>query len=639
MLYFRCKRAGEETENQVTDTFIKRVVIALSLASAVCAAWTSSAFAYRVSGLVEFTYRDTETKYGDARISDSYWTQLYRADIQSHVWDPRFLQFNAGVGYRMLTRKDGPDSSILDYSLYTSFFPTMKISWDLSGSKSTQSVKSEQSIAGYDVETTTYGGTLRLRPSLRNGSRNNNTGNSGINLPSFTFSYFDTESQSLSAANPLDEKREDMRANVYYQTNSAFDINLDAGLERYENFISGGTYDLWTGSLGSHIRLSPGADLRLTGHVNDRRTENIAGAQSKDATYDGEAYLDFKERDGFQQYYRYAYNDRTIDTTRYIMHSGDARYLHRLRPDLRIEEGLEYRQKLYIRDSSGPSDPGVDAVDESGGVRVGVLYGKEVAPAFPGPLALNAGYSFGTGFSDQESKTTGEEGQGWYYRNDVNVGISSSKWENENLNLNYSYSNQEDNSPINNDYWQHTLQFLVLSRRITRTTLRANVVYITLENTSETGIIFTSFPDFSPLPANKGGTNQRRRSVNYDAGIDYAFPEYLTLSVGATRGKGNSTTFTLSTLPVTSIQDDEIFYGNATIVYPLTRRLVFRSILREEYRTSLTTDTQVHQAELYLDFRFRQLFFSLEYRIRQDVPDNGLRVTQQYTFARLSRPF
>lgn len=622
----------------MSDLFIKRVFLVL-LASLACILGATSAYAYHVSGLVEFSYRDTETKYGDARISDSYWTQLYRADLQSQVWDPRFLRFNAGIGYHVLTRKDGADSSILDYSLYTAFFPTMKISWDLSGSKSTQSVRSEQSIAGYDVETTTYGGILRLRPSLRNGSRNNNSGNNGINLPSVSLSYYNTESQSISAVNPMDEKREDTRATVYYQTNSAFSLDLDAGLEKYENFISGGTYELQTASLGSHIRLSPGADLRLTGHLNDRRTENISSAVQQDTTWDGEAYLDFKERDGFQQYYRYAYNDRTIDTTRYIMHRGDARYLHRLRPDLRLEEGLEYRQKLYQRESSGAPDPGVDAVDESGGVRVGVLYGKEVAPAFPGPLSLNASYSFGTGFSDQESKTTGEEGQGWYYRNDVNVGISSSKWENENLNLNYSFSNQEDNSPINNDYWQHTLQFLVLSHRITRTTLRANVVYITLENSSETGIIFTSFPDFSPSPVNSGGTNQRRRYVNYDVGIDYAFPEYLTLSVGATRGKGSSTSFTLSTLPVTSVQDDEIFYGNATLVYPIARRLVFRSILREEYRTSLTTDTQVHQAEFYLDFRFRQLFLSLEYRIRQDVPETGLRVTQQYTFARLSRPF
>ena len=202
---------------------------------------------YRVSGVVEFTFRDQTTKTGKATVFDQqYFTQYYRVNLQGPVWDPRFMRFSGGVGYNVYSYRGQADSDTVDYDLYTSFFPGMKISWDLFGRKNVQSVESFGSVAGYDIETTSYGATVKMnlgrRGFGRNYYNNNNNGN-GRFIPVITLSHIRTESESVSPINPLDETRDDTRASLSYRLNSKFNLYIDADREDFENTTSGSSYD------------------------------------------------------------------------------------------------------------------------------------------------------------------------------------------------------------------------------------------------------------------------------------------------------------------------------------------------------------------------------------------------------------
>jgi hypothetical protein len=597
--------------------------------------WPSRAISqYRVSGVVEFTYRNLETKTGNSVTSDIYWTQTYRANLQGDLFDPRFMRFSGGAGYSVYTYKNASDSTMVDYNLNTAFFPGMKVSWDLFGNKSVRSVETATSIAGYDVTTTSYGGTLNLRlgSSSRNGNNRNNNSGSSMQLPDITLSRRHTESESQSITSPLHETRDDTRATVNYGIGSSVSLNLDGSIEDYENLANNSSYESKTANLTSNIRVSPDAELKLTGHLTDRATQNISGLEASEKAQTYNAILDFKETNGLHHYYRYDFIDQKTSSSEFTSNRGEARVIYRIRDEWRIQGGLDYSLSDYAR-KPNLTDPGEKTSLETGGLLTGVLYRKKYTPAFMGPFSFDTGYDFNTGFSNLTSETGGPEGSGWYYTNNVSLGINSTGWGKENLNFTYSYNNRRDGSPLQNDMWQHSYRFLVTTRRISNTKIHGSASYISQEYRSEAGSIFltTSLAQQS--------INQQRRSLTYDLTAEHYVSASLSLAAGAVRGQSTSTVFTLSTLPSKTVSEDLYYYGAANFTYLLTRNLFYRAQLREEYRTSLSTDTQSHQMNMFLDYRIRQIFVNVEYRLRVDAPENTTRSTQQYYYVKLSRPF
>ena len=629
----------------VTLSLVRRIAFFMAIISLIVGLPFQASAQYHVSGVVEFAYRDYQTKTNGVVTSDEqYWTQVYRAATSGHFLDPRFMKFTAGAGYSVMTFKESPDRDVLDYNLSFQFFPGMKISWTLFGSESSQTVDSTSSIAGYDLQTRTYGGTLFIRPgSSANGrnNRNNRNNQNGGAFPDITLSRTHTESESKSLSSPLDESRDDTRASLSYRLNSAVDLNLDAGLEEYENFITSSFYATRTANLRSNIRVSPDGTLTLTGRLTDRETDNIAGINtSSDRTYASSALLDFKEKDGIKHSYRYDFARQLMEGTTNTdlrVHKGDARVIYNLRESLRVQGGVEYSLTDYTREPELPPGPGTDPGEistlQTGGVTAGLLYKDKFSPRFFAPFVLDAGYDISAGSSSLSTETAGlSEGNGWYYSNTVNAGFSSDGWEKESLNLTYMFSTKRDHSPVNNDLWRHYYRAFFSSRRIPDTSVRGSASYTSQEDTSEAR---------NYIIATEPGTNQQRRTVMYDVNADHTLSAYSTISAGASRGQTTSTYYSLSGLlpSSASLTDDKLVYGALYFTYPLTRMLLYRAQVREEMRNTTTEDIRSHQVNMNLDYRIRSIFVSFEYRWRQDIPEIGNKTEQQYFFAKISRPF
>lgn len=593
---------------------------------------------YRVSGIVEFTYHSLDTKAGGNTVTrDNYWTQNYRANMSGDLWDPRFLKFNIGVGYTAYSYLNSADSSSVNYNVFTNFFSGRKISWDIFASKNVNTIDSSAVISGYDVTTTSYGGTLNLRLGRngRNGNNGNNRNNniSRITLPDITITHVRTESQSDSPINPLDETRDETRAVIVYRPNPYFDLNLDGGVERYRNDKNNASYDSSTVNLNSIFRISPDAALMLNGRFTDRTTQNFSGYNPEETNQTYSAMLDFKEKDGRRHYYKYEFNELEYSTSDFTKHNLEAGFILRSSEGIRFRGQADFSKMDYTREAA-VGDPGERSYLDRAGLLGGVSYRKKNIPTFIGFIYFESGYDLSLGYSRLVSETNSAEGSGMFYENAVNLGVGP-EWEKDTMSLNYSYSNKRDNSPMNNDIWQETYRFSVATKRIPRTSLRGSVAYITQQNSSEAGTIFTT----SSVFGTQQGINQERRSLTYDLTSDYWVSAYLTLSAGASRGRSTSNSYTLSTLTSKVDSNDEYYYGAANLNYPLGRYLFYRLQLREEYRATLASDTQSHHVNMYLDYRIRSIFVNLEYRWREEIPDNALRNTQQYFFAKISRPF
>jgi hypothetical protein len=590
---------------------------------------------YRISGVVEFTYRNLETKTANSSSSNPYWTQTYRANLRGDVLDPRFMTFSGGAGYSVYTYKNTSNSSVADYSLNTAFFPGMKISWNLFGSRSVTSVESSVTIAGYDVTTNTYGATLNLRLGSK-GKSNNNWGNNGGGtfLPDMTLTRIHSESESLSAMVPLQETRDDTRAALNYRFGAAADLRLDGAIEQYENQLNNSSYETKTANAASTIRVSPGADLKISGRITDRQTENITGfAMEKTWAYN--TTLDFKEKNGKSHYYMYDFSEQKSPSFDYTRQKAVARYSKKVGEDWRLQGGLNYGVEDYVQEPAAPIEK---SRLQTGGLLGGAAYLKKHTPAFMGALSFNASYDLTMGASDITSETGGPEGSGRYYMNNVGLGIGSAGWKNENVSLHYSFNNKRDHSPVENNAWQHAYRFTVSTQRIPRTAIRASLSYTAQENRNAVVTPFSS--STIPTFGSQVSTNEQRRSWIYDVTAEHAVSTYVNFTAGASRGQTNSTYYyTLSTLPSLVDSLDEFYYGTANFVYPITRNLSYRAQLREEYRRSQTDDTQGRQVNMFLDYRIRRIFITAEYRWRQDIPENSFRTEQQYFYAKLSRPF
>ena len=590
---------------------------------------------YRVSGVVEFTFRDQTTKTGEATVFDQqYFTQYYRVNLQGPVWDPRFMRFSGGVGYNVYSYRGQADSDTVDYDLYTSFFSGMKISWDLFGRKNIQNVESFGSITGYDIETTSYGATLKMnlgrRGFGRNYYNNNNNNGNGRFIPVITLSHIRTESESVSPVSPLDETRDDTRASLSYRLNSKFDLYIDADREDYENTTAGSSYDRNTANLASTIRFSPKAELRLDGRLNNQETLNFSTKNTLDRTEDYTAILDFKEQNGLRHYYRYRFTELTTTTQHYATHDAEAEASYKLREDLTVRGSLRYLLSDYTGALGTASEENTRL--KAGGASAGASYWKLYRPAFMGPFGFNTAYDFGFGFTDLTSLTTGQQGRGRFYTNDLDLGINSIDWRRDTLALNWSYANKRDHSPAENNTWEQIYNLALSTMRVPRTEIRGSLNYMVQDLQVGAGGEFF---------AQQSDTVQQRRSFNYDLSANYRASSYLNLGIGGLRGESTSSTYSLSTLAPPSESDivDEVYYAKADFTYPLTRRLLYRAQFREELRYRDTGDIQAHNVNMYLDYRIRRVFINFEYRWRQDIPENDLRVTQQYFFAKISRPF
>ncbi len=585
---------------------------------------------YRVSGVVEFTYHGTKTKTGDTVIvDDQYWTQYYRVNLQGHLWDPRFMRFNGGVGYSVYsfikTLSNGSDTDNLDYNISTTFFPGKKISWDLFGTERIENVESSGSITGYDVTQSSYGGTLRLNLGKRGKGNNNNSGSSAF-FPDITLSRIHTESESLSSTSPLNQVRDDTRASFYYGANSAFTFSLDGNLEEYEDLVNSSTYENKTANLFSTIRIAPDADLRLDGHITDRQTDSIAGYLSDETTQDYSLTLDFKRKDGFRHYYRYKFYNRLDATSEHSTHRAEARFQYDISKELELHGGLDYTLSDYTSTME-------DQTYINGGLNGGRRDAKKYAPAFLGPFVIDTGYELGAGFTDFSDKVNpGKDGRGRFYTNNVNLGLRSEGWRKDNLALSYGFNNKRDHSPVNNDRWQHSYRLVIDTRRLPRTLIRGTATYTSLDNRYEEGGIFQPDTTHQYL-------NEQRRSSVYDLTVDHVVSSYIGLQAGASRGQDTSTAYTLSSLPSTAVSEDDLYYVAANISYPITRRLRYRAQLREELRITEASDITNHQVKMFLDYRIRRIFVKFEYRWRQDIPENTARSEQSYYYAKLSRPF
>lgn len=602
---------------------------------------------YRISGLVDFSYRHYESIIGDQKTSDEQFNQLYKAGLSNYLWDPRFLRFSGDVAYNLTSssanNNDGQDMRSLNYNLYTSFFPGMKISWDLFGTKATNRVESDTNIAGYETDTTSYGGTLHLHLGTRSGAGNNNNNRNNNNfnnnqgwtritpLPDITLSRIHTETESLSSVNPQEETRDNTKASLIYRYNSLMDIMFDGGLEEYKNLSTGASYDLGTANLTSLIRLSPGSDLNLVGRRTERTTANIPGYDSTVTDSDYSATLNFREKNGITHFYRYNYRTSQATGSDYTSQRAEAQIIYRYNTDLSFRGGVDYSVSEFLRKAS-LSLPEEKSRLETGGVLTGVSYNKLYTPQFLGPFGFNTSYDFTTGFAKLSNQNTvQEDGTGWYYSNSAGLGFRSVGWKEETASIGYLYSNKRDYSPINNDTEQHGYNLSVSTNRIPRTTVNAAGNYSVQKSRVDTGGVFLTQGDSTKL---------QYRTVTYNINAVHSVTSYFRLTAGATRGNSTSlTTYTLSTLPSMIATEEERYYAGANFIYSFTRNVQFRASFNEEYRTVGAVDTTSHQANLNVDYRIRAIFISLEYRLRQDVPDNSLRTTQQYYFAKLTRPF
>ncbi len=594
---------------------------------------------YNVSGVVEFTSRRYDTLRGGVRTSDQTFAQLYQASMSGPILDPRFMNFTVGAGYNVLSNKNGQDSTSLNYNISTVFFPAMKVSWSLYGSKSSNTVQNNASLAGYDLTTTNYGGDLFLRLSRMGGGNNNNNNNNftnraGLNipLPDIVLSRSHTETDSPSSVNPISETRDNTRASISYRYGAKQDLTLDGSMENYKNLIDGSSYDIKTAFLNWHMQVSPGGDLKLDGRMTDRATQNIANYETSQKNHDYNALLSFQEKDRFAHYYRYNFSQQNVNSQDVTAQRAEAKISYRIIDELQLRGGLDYSLVDRMVKATVTTPEQSNRV-ETGGVTAGVSYSKLYTPQFLGPFGFKTGYDFISGFSKVSGQMVGQsEGSGRYYGNTLSLGLMSIGWKDETASLDYTYSNRRDDSPANNISEQQIVRLNLSTKRLPRTTIVASGSYMV----NEYSVGFTN-----QLIAGVENSAVQNRTVNYSINAVHAATSYVNLLAGASRGTSSSvSTSTLSSLPPNSATtDDTLYYASANLNYMITRNMLYQAELREEVRSTKTTDSNVHLLNMSLLYRIRSIFINLECKWRQDAPDNDLRTTQTSYLAKLSRPF
>ena len=607
---------------------------------------------YGVSGVVSFSYEDYQSKIGDQKISSQIFSQQYSFALSNYVWDPRFMVFTANIGYAIQSplNTGAADTTMLTYGLNTTFFPKSSISMNLFGNKAVSKVDSRSNIAGFEVTTTSYGGSLRmaLNSLNNNGNRNNDNNNNNNDfggnrgrrmvLPNINLSHVHTESESQNSLNPIQESRDDSRVLITYRPRQRLDMSLEGGLEQYKNEVTGFSYDTTTAGFKANSALSSRTALSMFGRYSDRTVSgNLSGYESRSTSFNYGMMLNTTESARLSHRYQFERSTSQSDTIEVTEDRARAGVYYMVTPELQVHGALTYdlaesRTKETAIASAQTTD------QTSGAISAGANYNKSYTPDFLGPFSFNTSYGFEYGFFEISSTDPSiAQGKGSYYTNSAGAGLASRGWDKETFSLGYRFSNRRDHSPAGNNNMNQNFNLGVSTRRIPKTTISANANYSVQESSSKFNIQNTT----------QTQTEQQRRSVTYTLSASHATTQSLSLNAGASRGQSTSMTeFTLSTLgpPTSGIKtDDTAVYAGADFNHNLTRNVLFRANAREEFRSTdngvTKNDTQSHIARMNLDYRMRMIFVNFEYRWRQDTPEGGLTTTQQYFLARLTRPF
>jgi hypothetical protein len=389
------------------------------------------AYAYFVSGLVEFSYRDYSSKIGSTRTVDRVWSQHYAATLQDYLDDPRFMIYTASVGYDEYRSYSAQDSRSLNYELRANFFPGMKVNAEIFGGVNTTTVMSNTSLIGYEVETTRYGGTMNLNLSRgvgsnnnsnrNNRSTNNNNDNSNGNnnsntngykwsfpLPDITLTSTHTEAQSLSASVPRNETLDSSLVGMRYQPTKSVSMDFSAGLDQYRNKIDDSSYDTKTVALTSYSSAVKGADLKVDARRTERTLQNITGYDTYDLNTTVAAKLDYKEKERLKHYYSYNYSDLKSSSSDILSHQADAEASYRLTNELLVTGGLILNMAEYVTKATASTPEDTKSTLFSGGVQAGISYTREYQPEFLGPFALNTNYKAGYGFANYSTNIVGQ---------------------------------------------------------------------------------------------------------------------------------------------------------------------------------------------------------------------------------------
>lgn len=611
---------------------------------------TSPAQAYYVSGVVDFSYSSTSIRTHSNSTTSSYWTEHYGISAGSFIYDPRLFRWNAKVDFFKSHADGSADTDRLDYSISTNFFPGRPISWDVYAARGNTKIESTGNIAGYDVETTSYGAALGLRlSSFRRRPGNNNYDNSGNNnsvnynnrisyflpLPDIFLSTIHYESESKDLAFPVREQRDDNAANIRYSLGSLVNLDFNAKTENYENEINGSGYDTTSLNLIATSNVTSNGELRLTGDSYERETHGIPGVQ--DSSIRRTIYtarLNFRPTGKLSHSYQYSYTRLISGVSEYLSQGANAELQYDYLPDLAFRGGAAYSDSEYITPATATSNA-AHYTKQDGRLYVGAQYRKVYSPDFLDPFTFSTGYDLASGYSKATDELTGQDGSGRYYQNNVTLGFRSTGWKREMVNLDYALVSRRDHSPVSNDYRSETFTLGLLSTRLPRTTINANGIYQSVRNSS--GILTDAFQNF---PAN---STQSNRTLQYNASLDHAATSYLTLNAGASRGRSKlRADYTLANIASDSDTTDTLVYAGATLNYQFTRNLSCRALAREEMRRQEPgngNDATAYIVTAALNYRIRKIIVNAEYRWREDIRENLYRVWQQYIFAKVTRPF
>lgn len=609
---------------------------------------------YYVNGIVDFTYNSIQTKVGDATSTNRIWTEHYGANFGSSVLDPRFLQLNAGINYSINHTNTAPSQDVLTYNINANFFPGRMISLSLFDTKTIVNVPTIGNIAGYDIETTTYGGTLNLFLSKaqrkgnntnnyfnRNNNNNNNNNAGGryrIPLPDIMLSTSHTEALSLNPQYPQNETRDNSTAFVFLRPLSNMDLRIEGKNEKYENELFGTSYDITTLDVASSIQLGVKSSLGLEGRRTERQYENATGS-TNDQGMSYQAKLDRRENARLSHSYRYGYSYYDASGTKVTNQNSNANVQYSILPELSLNGAISYNEIDYFRPATTTTlitTPEQRSEVKSGSLSLGAQYSKEFRPESLDPFVVRTSYSLDSGFTDVSDSSTGVTGDGRYYGNTAGLGLFSSGWRYEALSMEYSYNNKRDHSPLHANSSAQMYTFAASTSRIPRSNFRANAQYSVIESS-------VAIANLGPV-ITLDSRGQQSRSLSYQLTFDHAVTSWLAFIARAAQQKTQSTTnYSLATISlpgnpeVTSRQYSAAL--NAT--YPVSRVMSLRGSAGYDHQQQKPTNTETTSFSrgAGLDWRLRQIFMSADYRWREDIPENGQRIQQQSVFLRVSRPF
>lgn len=614
-------------------------------------------FAYRVSGLVEFEYRIHDLKTGNGPThTDTSFIQNYSVALQSYLSDPRFLTYNVGVGYNVINQHNTSIDKTggLSYNVNLNFFPTMKVSWDLFGSKQTQNIQDAITHDNFDVKNTIYGGSLNLKlRSMVGGNGNLNTNNNGNNennsnntgnafrnvLPWITpdigvrFTSMDRLSESLLT--PLHEKRDDTGVDLAFSGRSS-SMLVTGNKETYENKLTGGTYDAENAGINYNAGISAKGTLRIIGNTSDLKTESITGFNNtEDRKNNLSALLQYTG--DLKQNYQYVYSSDTTPTITNTAQAATATVYKDITSGLSLKGGVTYNDTEFKAKALGTSSYRVN----SGNVLAGFLYHAQYRPDFMGPFGVTTNYDFSYGRSKTTNTTTSASGSGAYTANSLFVTLDSQGWDRDYAGISYSFDNKRDKSLLDVDNKTQKVVLRLRTTRIPRTTVDGVIDFTKQEASSKdpTGGYLTGL-----IP----GTFNNGRSTLYTLTVDHILAYYLRLGAGISRTDQQTNQLSLLTIqPANRIsQEFETDYLKANFNWMFTRRLTYDAEVRDEWRRTFAGITgapqdrlQTYYVNMNLRYLLRQILVTLTYNFRQDNPDHGGKRIEQDYFIKVSRSF